>query len=111
MSTAELRKTSGLCFIYSQKFKLNQGRSFRKVPSPGTASSSPPHLPKAAENLLCIIEASTFKTIFLMIYVLYFALALLEGIADFSGHCAQMMFNFVYRLYSFPDTIPEMSIL
>lgn len=43
-----------------------------------------------------------------MIYVLYFALALLEGIADFPGHCAQIMFNFVY---SFPDTIPEMSIL
>lgn len=46
-----------------------------------------------------------------MIYVLYFALALREGIADFSGHHAQIMFNFVYRLYSFPDTIPEMSIL
>lgn len=46
-----------------------------------------------------------------MIYVLYFALTLLQGIADLSGHCAQIMFNFVYRLYSFPDTIPEMRIL
>lgn len=46
-----------------------------------------------------------------MIYVLYFALGLQEGIADFSGHHARIMFNFVYRLYSFPDTIPEMSIL
>lgn len=46
-----------------------------------------------------------------MIYVLYFALALLQGIADFSGHQAQIMFNFVYGSYSFPDTIPEMNIL
>lgn len=76
-------KTNGLYFILNQKLSLNQGSCFWSVLSPGISSPSPPHLPKAVENSQYIIEVNTFRTIFLMIYVLYFASVLLERIAAF----------------------------